>query len=101
MATVTVYWPTSARVYIRGGEAASGDDRTVHSYEHSQTRCISPSPSHLLRAQRVGEQASEIAVRGETLARVCGRSGFWGAYSRLLASSARPTLIKLLIAGAV
>jgi hypothetical protein len=49
----------------------------------------------------VGEQTSEIAVHRETLARVCGRSGFWGAYSRLLASSARPTLIKFLITGVV
>jgi hypothetical protein len=34
--------------------------------------------------ERVGEQASEIVVRRDTLARVCGRSNFWGAYSRLL-----------------
>jgi hypothetical protein len=31
---------------------------------------------------RVGEQASEIAVRRDTLARVCGRSDFWGASFR-------------------
>jgi hypothetical protein len=30
-----------------------------------------------------------------TLARVCGRLGFWGAYSRLLSSSARPALLRL------
>jgi hypothetical protein len=49
--------------------------------------------------ESVGEHASEIVV--ETLARVCGRSGFWGAYSRLLTSSTRPALIKFLVAGAV
>jgi hypothetical protein len=49
----------------------------------------------------VGEQASEIAVRRETLAWVCERSGFWGAYSRLFASSTRPALIKFLVADAV
>jgi hypothetical protein len=36
---------------------------------------------------RVGEQTSEIAVRRDTLARVCGRSDVWGASSRLLAWS--------------
>jgi hypothetical protein len=35
--------------------------------------------------ERVGEQASEITDRRDTLARVCGRSDFWGASSRLLA----------------
>jgi hypothetical protein len=40
MVTVTVRWPPSARVYIRGGEAASGDDIIVHSYENSQTCCV-------------------------------------------------------------
>jgi hypothetical protein len=41
-----------------------------------------------------GQQASEIAVRRATLARVCGQSGFWGAYSRLFAPFARPALIQ-------
>jgi hypothetical protein len=35
--------------------------------------------------ERVGEQASEITDRRDTLERVCGRSDFWGASSRLLA----------------
>jgi hypothetical protein len=39
---------------------------------------------------RVGEQASKIVVRRDTLARVCGWSDFWGASSRLLAWSVRP-----------
>jgi hypothetical protein len=39
---------------------------------------------------RVGEQASKIVVRRDTLARVCGRSDFWGASSRLLVWSVRP-----------
>jgi hypothetical protein len=51
--------------------------------------------------ERVGEQASEIVVRRATLARVCGQLGFWGTYSRLLASSARLALIKFLVADAV
>jgi hypothetical protein len=45
----------------------------------------------------VGEQTSEIAVRKPTLARVCGRSGFWGVSSRLLASSDQPTLIQFFV----
>jgi hypothetical protein len=40
--------------------------------------------------ERVGEQASEITVRRDTLARVCGRSDFWGASSWLLTWSVRP-----------
>jgi hypothetical protein len=51
--------------------------------------------------ESVVEQASEIVVRRATLARVCGQSGFLGAYSRLLASSARPTQIRFLVVGAV
>jgi hypothetical protein len=51
--------------------------------------------------ERVGEHASKIAVRRATLTRVCGRSSFWGAYSRLLASSARPALIRFLVADAI
>jgi hypothetical protein len=51
--------------------------------------------------ESVGEQAFEITVRRATLARMCGRSGFWGAYSRLLASFARPAPIKFLVADVV
>jgi hypothetical protein len=40
--------------------------------------------------ERVGEQPSEIAVRRDTLARVCGWSDFWGASSQLLTWSVRP-----------
>jgi hypothetical protein len=42
--------------------------------------------------ESVGEQASKIVIRITTLARECGRSGFWGAYSRLLALFARLAL---------
>jgi hypothetical protein len=52
----------------------------------TQTRCnqhISVPPS--ASTERMRERAFEIAVRS-TLARVCGRLGFWGVYSRLLAS---------------
>jgi hypothetical protein len=69
---------------------------------HSQTRSVLPIPvPPSASTDSVGEQASEIAVHRETLARVCGRSSFWGAYSRLLASSAHPALIKFLVTGAV
>jgi hypothetical protein len=69
---------------------------------HSQTRCVQPIPvPPSASTNSVGEEASEISIRRETLAQVCGRSGFWGAYSRLLALSARPALIKFLVAGAV
>jgi hypothetical protein len=61
----------------------------------------SPFPSHLLRAQRMGEHVSEIVIRRATLAWVCERSGFCGAYSWLLAPSAWPTLIRFLVASAV
>jgi hypothetical protein len=55
----------------------------------SQTCCIQHIPvPPSASIERVGEQASEIAVRRGTLARVCGRSSFWGAYLWLLASSA-------------
>jgi hypothetical protein len=69
--------------------------RAVAMAAHSHSRPTSVS------TESVGEQASEITVRRATLARVCGRSGFWGAYSRLLASSTRPAMIKFLVAGAV
>jgi hypothetical protein len=69
---------------------------------HSQTHSVLPIPiPPSASTDSVGEQASEVAVRRETLARVCGRSSFWGAYSRLLDSSARPALIKFLVTGAV
>jgi hypothetical protein len=47
--------------------------------------------------ERVGEQASEIAICRATFVRVCRRSGFWGAYSGLLAPSAQPMLIQFLL----
>jgi hypothetical protein len=102
MATVTVHWPLSLCVCVYGGgEAASGDDST---YEHQTvsdalhtTIPVPPSVS----TESVGEQAFEISVHRATLARVCKRSCFWGAYSRLLAPSARPTLIQFFIVGDV
>jgi hypothetical protein len=53
------------------------------------------------RPPSVGEQASKITVRGATFAWMCGRSGFWGAYSRLLASFARLALIRFLVPSVV
>jgi hypothetical protein len=64
----------------------------------SQTRCTQPilvPPS--ANTERVGERASEIAVHRGTLVQVCGRSGFWEAYSRLLASSARPAPLRFFV----
>jgi hypothetical protein len=74
----------------------------LHTRTNSHTCCkqsIHVPP--FVSIEWVGEPASEITVRIATLARVCGRSGFWGAYSRLLASSARPALIRFLVVGAV
>jgi hypothetical protein len=77
-------------------------------YGHTRTSlrriALGSSPSYLLRAQRVGAQVSEIAVRRATLARVCGRSGFWERIRDvhvLLALSARPTPIWFFVVGAV
>jgi hypothetical protein len=85
-------------VIYGGGEATSSH----YTYGQSQTCCIQPIPVlPSASTERVGEQAFEIVVRRATLARVCGRLGFWGAYSRLLASSARPALIKFLVVGTV
>jgi hypothetical protein len=65
------------RVYIYGGaEVVSGYEKTH--VRHFQTRCVQlilVPPSASIKS--VGEQASEIAVRRATLARVCGRLGFW------------------------
>jgi hypothetical protein len=65
--------------------------RTISQPNCKQHISVPPSAS----IERVGEQASKIAVRRGTLVRVCGRSSFWGAYSRLLASSARPAPLRL------
>jgi hypothetical protein len=70
--------------------------RTVSDALHTDIP-VPPSAS----TESVGEQTSEIAVHRATLARVCGRLGFWGAYSRLLALSARPALIKFFVVDAV
>jgi hypothetical protein len=89
-------------VYIRGGGLLLVTTKVRENTQHSQTRCVRPilvPPS--ASTDSVGEHASEIAVRRETLARVCGQSGFWGAYSRLLALSTYPALIKFLVVGVV
>jgi hypothetical protein len=78
MATVTVRWPSSTRVYIQGGEATSGyyNSTREHMY-NSQTCCVQPIPvPPSASTESVGEQASEIVVRRETLAWVCWQSGF-------------------------
>jgi hypothetical protein len=57
----------------------------------SHTNCKQHIPVPFFAStERVGEQVSEIAVRRDTLARVCGRSDVWGAFSWLLAWSVRP-----------
>jgi hypothetical protein len=71
-----------------------------HTYKHSQTRTTHPRPT--LCEHRECKRAGLRNCRPQSdTCRVCGRSGFWGAYSRLLSSSARPTLIKFLTAGTV
>jgi hypothetical protein len=56
---------------------------------HANCKQHIPVPSSA-STERVGEQASEITDRRDTLARVCGRSDFWGASSRLLTWSVCP-----------
>jgi hypothetical protein len=91
----------SLRVYIYEEEMLLLVTR-VHVQFSDALRTAQPIPiPPSASTESMGEQVSEIAVRRETLARVCGRSGFWGAYSRLLASFARPVLIKFLVADAV
>jgi hypothetical protein len=105
-ATVTVRWPPSTRVYIRRRWSCFWlRHHSTYSLctEQSQTRCTQSFPSQLLRAQRVWESRppKSPSPSAEILAWVCGQSGFWGVYSWLLTSSARPALIKFLVAGAV
>jgi hypothetical protein len=64
----------------------------VISHTHCKQHVPVPSSTSI---ERVGEQASEIVVCKDTLAWVCWRLGFWGAYSRLLASFVRPALLRL------
>jgi hypothetical protein len=66
-----------------------GDGRSSR-YANSLLDMLHSTYSHptFCEQERVGEQVSEIVVRRGTLARVCERSGFWGAYLRLLALSA-------------
>jgi hypothetical protein len=88
MATVTVRWPPSARVYIRRRwgcfwlwQYARIDSDALHT-----TIPVTPSAS----TESVGEQASRITVRRATLARVCGRLGFFGS-ALATARFVRPT----------
>jgi hypothetical protein len=89
--------PLPMRVYKYVNSGCSFGYANISQTHCSQLIPVPPSAS----TERVGEQASEIAVRRATFARVCGRSGFWGAYSRLLAPSAQPTLIRFLIVDVV
>jgi hypothetical protein len=57
--------------------------------------------SHLLRAQRVLESRPLKSPSAELHLHECAGDQVLGAYSRLLASSARPALIRFLIVGAV
>jgi hypothetical protein len=87
-----------ATVTVRCPSPLEGEDALPVTRAISHTRCkqhvlIPPSAS----TNRVGEQASEIAVCWGTHARVCGRSGFSGGYSRLLASSVRLAALRLLL----
>jgi hypothetical protein len=72
----------------------------------SQTHCKQHIPAPLSAStKRVGEYASEIAVRRDTLARVCGRSGFLGsvlATARFIClTSAASVHIRFFVVGAV
>jgi hypothetical protein len=61
----------------------NGEGGLFQSRELSHANCKQhiPVPSSA-SIERVGEQASEITDRRDTLARVCGRSDFWGASSQ-------------------
>jgi hypothetical protein len=92
-------------VYIyRGGEAASGYDNTV------RTRSAPNSLKHFAHSHShptfyEHRECGSAGLRNhsphrDTCTGVWAIS-FWGAYSRLLASSAQPALIKFLAAGVV
>jgi hypothetical protein len=86
-------------VYIYGGgETASGYDRAVHTYKHSRTCCIQPiplSPSASTESGRAGLRNRHPQRDTCTSVRAIR---FLGS---VLASSARPTLIRFLVADAV
>jgi hypothetical protein len=77
MATVTVLG-LPMRVYIyEEGRLLLVTTIVRENTRHSQTRCVQPIPvPPSVSTDTVGEQASEIVVRRETLARVCERSVF-------------------------
>jgi hypothetical protein len=79
MATVTVRWPPAMRVYIRGGVAASGYERT---HVQSQTRCTQPFPSHLLRAHTVWESRPPKSSSAERHLHGCAGDQVFGERTR-------------------
>jgi hypothetical protein len=95
METVTVCSPPSVCINTEEVDALP-DTRTV-----SQTRCTQPIPVPPSVSTESGRAILQNRCRRATLARVCGWSGFWGAYSRLLAPSAQPTLIQFFVVGDV
>ena len=105
MVTITVRWSPSElplqpiRNWCHQWRLLIADSHYTY---NSQTCCVQPIPvPPSASTDSVREQASEIAIHRETLARVCARSGFWGAYSWLLVSSVCPALIKFLVVDAV
>jgi hypothetical protein len=88
--------PLPLRVYkYIGGGRSSG---YAYSLLDALQSAIPVPPSTSTDSGRAGLQNCR---RRATLARVCEQSGFWGAYSRLLAPSARPTLIRFFVDGGV
>jgi hypothetical protein len=97
MATVIVRSPPSACVYIR---RRWGCFWLKHS-EQSQMRCTQPFSSHLLRAQRLWESRPLKSSFTELHLHGCAGDQVFGERTRDCSSSARPTLIRFLIAGAI
>jgi hypothetical protein len=98
MATITVRWPPSARVYIRGGEAASGHDNSTRKHTTFSV-AYRLSLSHLLRAQTVWERKPPKSPFAERHLHGCASDQVFGERTR--DCSLRPALIKFLVAGAV
>jgi hypothetical protein len=66
-------------------------------------RCVAHNHSHptFCEHRECGRAGLQNRHPQSYTSRVCGRLGFWGAYLRLVASSAWPTLIRFLVVGAV
>jgi hypothetical protein len=92
-----------ACIYTRWGDCFWSQETKQYVRTPTSLRRVaySPSLSHLLRAQRVWESRPLKSPSAERHLHWCAGDLVLGAYSRLLASSARPALIKFLVIGAI